>query len=72
VAERQRNLQQKCRKSEPRTTSSMEPNPPHNRHANVTMLHLARGTTLRALLDNVAATAPASGAQLRASNGLER
>ena len=51
VAERQRNLQQKCRKSEPRTTSSMEPNPPHNRHASVTMLHLARGTTLRALLE---------------------
>jgi hypothetical protein len=45
VPERQHDLQHKRCKPEPRTIAPMEPHPPHGRHANVTMLHLARGTT---------------------------
>jgi hypothetical protein len=51
VPKGQRDLQHKCRKSKPRPASPVEPNPPHSWHANVTMLHLARGTTFRALLE---------------------
>ncbi len=43
MPERQHKLQHQRRKPRPRTVSPMVPHPPHGRHANVTMLHLARG-----------------------------
>jgi hypothetical protein len=51
VPERQHELQHKRREPRPRTIAPMEPNPPHGQHANVTMLHLARGATHPAHLE---------------------